>query len=116
MKVGMKVRENTDFSAHFCFKTIKQTLFFLVWFIRFVVKNVDIFGHLPTFVLKLTNFCVIFCEKYGFLPTFISKPGRLKALCHKGLRVFCPLSHFFLIFITIKSFIIYINKEKKAGF
>nr|DAD85780.1 MAG TPA: hypothetical protein [Siphoviridae sp. ctb1k4] len=37
-------------------------------------------------------------RKSGFLPGFISKVGSRKPLGRKALRVFCPLSHFFLLF------------------
>ena len=46
---------------------------------------------------RLNIFCIykFFAHFWPFLPTFILKVARLNPLIFKGLRVFCPLSHFF---------------------
>lgn len=82
-----------------------------------------VFGH---FCPLLKNFCPLllkcsddFCVIFGHLPTFCpllkTKTGLKKWLNHAVLRVFCPLSHFFLLFNCDKKIKKYIRLVKKSG-
>lgn len=82
-------------------------------------------SFLPTCPLLFLNWSVfegwkglvrtVLAKKSGFLPIYFSKVGRRKPLRHKGLRVFCPLSHFFFTLKREKK-VKKINKvENKSG-
>lgn len=66
-------------------------------------KSVEVFGR------NMPAFC-------GFKPTFKNVFGHEKLSVYAGLRVFSPLSHFFLLLIVIKSLSNIINKKIKVGF
>jgi hypothetical protein len=67
------------------------------------------FGHKSGFIEKLpTEKVWAKPKKSGLLATFKTKVGLRKPSIHAGLRAFCPLSHFFLLFNCDKKFNIYI--------
>lgn len=58
---------------------------------------------LGIFSINLSEKVGIWPKKVGICPVLKSKVGTRIRVNHAGLRVFCPLSHFFLLFNMIKS-------------
>lgn len=81
--------------------------------VKFLPTFMKMKTGLPTFYEKIWRVYgrknAFWPKKVGFCPVLKTKVGTEKPSKIKGLRAFCPLSHFFSLLIVIKSLKKYIN-------